>query len=64
MQMFTKKTRKRHVNPKTAFYDRLRSFREMWEGAGGTRGTLRKARKAGRTLFPALPEGYIIPAAE
>lgn len=55
MQMFTKKTRKHHINPKTAFYDRLRKFRESWESAGGTRGTLRKARKAGRTLFPALP---------
>lgn len=55
MQMFTKKSRNRRINPKTAFYEGLRHYREMWEGAGGTRGTLRKARKAGRTLFPALP---------
>lgn len=52
MQMFTKKTRNRRVNPKTPFYERLRVFRKQWEAAGGTRGTLRKARKAGRTLFP------------
>ena len=55
MQMFTKKTRTHRINPKHAFYERLCKFRESWEAAGGTRGTLRKARKAGRTLFPALP---------
>jgi hypothetical protein len=56
MQMFTKKTRTRRVNPKHAHYEKLRAFRETWEAAGGTRRTLRKARKAGRTLFPALPK--------
>lgn len=49
------KRRNRRVSPKHKFYEKLRAFRENWEAAGGTRGTLRKARKAARTLFPALP---------
>ena len=57
MQMFTKKTRTRRINKKHAFYERLCEFRETWQAAGGTRGTLRKARKAGRTLYPTLPVG-------
>ena len=37
-------------------HDPLPHVVEQWEGAGGTRGTLRKARKRLRTLFPPLPE--------
>jgi hypothetical protein len=46
------RTRSRPVSPKHSFYEKLRKFRETWESNGGTRGTLRKARKAQRTLYP------------
>ena len=51
-----KKRRNHRVNPKHKFYEKLRVFHEKWEAAGGTRGTLRKARKSAHTLFPALPQ--------
>jgi len=50
-----RKVRARRVSKTHAFYERLRVFREDWETLGGTRGTLRKARKLSRTLYPPLP---------
>jgi len=55
------KTRRKNISPKHAYYERLRVFREQWEAAGGSRGSLRRARKSHGALFPPLPEGYIIP---
>lgn len=46
------KIKNRRVNPITFYYERLRAFREAWEANGGTRGTLRQARKQEKTLFP------------
>jgi len=48
----TKKTKT--VKPITLLYRRLHEFRLGWEGLGGTRGTLRRARKVQGTLFPTL----------
>ncbi len=48
----SKRKRNRAISHKHSFYEKLRKFRETWEAAGGTRGTLRKARKAQGTLFP------------
>lgn len=45
---------------KTETYQGLKAFREGWEARGGTRGTLRKARKAQGTLFPTHPSGVIV----
>jgi len=37
---------------KTQYYDALHQFRLKWGAKGGTRRTLRQARKQQRTLFP------------
>ncbi|MGE3483482.1 MAG: hypothetical protein AB7L09_02000 [Nitrospira sp.] len=43
----------RTEKPITALHRRLREFRLAWEAKGGTRGTLRRERKAqGHVLFP------------
>lgn len=46
----TKKTRELSSTHK--HYVALNQFRLQWEEEGGTRGTLRSARKAQRTLYP------------
>ena len=47
-----RRCRNRPISHMHAAYTRLRNFRISWEAGGGTRGTLRKARKEQRTLFP------------
>ena len=42
----------RKVNPIHATYQKLQEFRKAWEANGGTRGSLRIARRAQGTLFP------------
>ena len=44
--------RAKNAKPIHATYQKLEAFRAEWESNGGTRGTLRQARRAQGTLFP------------
>lgn len=52
MILTIKRRRTRRKSPKHTLYLKLHEFRLDWEAKGGTRGTLRRARKVGCNLFP------------